>query len=267
MWVRGGGTAEKMHVVAIHSLKENKETLSSALAAVLGVTVYEALARLRAPGNGPLIVAFFAEKERALQLVKRLQSEGFKASLLTAGELETEGCALIVRRFSLGECELDVTTEKGDRRSVPFKNIGLILRGTGIVRGVTTETVKNRSVSPGRAVLSGGMMITKTTKNVREVTTEERQAFVNIYARDSSTFVFRENTLVYDSLGPALQLARAANFIYLVAELRRRCPDALYDERLLSRAGQAALLGPSLNPEENLIVATALLSKVLRDEI
>ena len=110
-------------------------------------------------------------------------------------------------------------------------------------------------------------MITKTTKNVREVTTEARQAFVTIYARDSSTFVFRENSLVYDSLGPAVQLTRAANFIYLVAELRRRCPDALYDERLLSRTGQATLLGPSLNPEENLIVATALLSKVLRDEI
>jgi hypothetical protein len=256
-----------MYVVAIHSLKKEKEALSSALAAVLGMTIYEALARLRAPGNGPLIVAFFAEKERAVQLVERLHSEGFKSSLLTASEIETEGRALIVRRFSLGECELDVTTEKGESRSFPFKNIDLILRGTGIVRDVTTETVKNRSVSPGRAVLSGGVMITKTTKSVREVTTEERQAFVNIYARDSSIFVFRENTLVYDSLGPALQLARAANFIHLIAELRRCCPDALYDERLLSRAGQAALLGPSLNPEENLVVATALLSRVLRDKI
>jgi hypothetical protein len=256
-----------MNVVAIYTLKKDKETLSSTLAAVLGVTVYEALARLRAPGNGPLIVAFFAEQERAIQLVERLQSEGFKASLLTAGEIETEGRALIVRRFSLGECELDVTTEKGDSHRLPFKNIDLILRGTGIVRDVMTETVKNRSVSIGRAVLSGGMMITKTTKNVREITTEERQAFVNIYARDSSTFVFRENTLVYDSLGPALQSTRAANFIYLVAELRRHCPDALYDERLLSRAGQVALLGPSLSPEEHLTIATALLSKVMRTKI
>ncbi|HAM52412.1 MAG TPA: hypothetical protein DCP92_17580 [Nitrospiraceae bacterium] len=256
-----------MYVVAIYSLKKDKETLSSALAAVLGVTIYEALARLRAPGNGPLIIAFFAEKERAVQLGERLQSEGFKTSLLTASELETEGRALIVKRFSLGEHELDITTDKGDSRRMPFKNIDLILRGTGIAHDVTTETVESRSVSPARAVLSGGMMITKTTKNVREVTTEERQAFVNIYARDGSPFVFRENTLIYDSLGPALQPARAANFIYLVAELRRHCPGALYDERLLSRAGQAALLGPSLDPEEHLIVATALLSKVLRDKI
>jgi hypothetical protein len=57
------------------------------------------------------------------------------------------------------------------------------------------------------------------------------------------------------------------NFTYLISELRRRCPDALYDERLLSRAGQVALLGPSLNPEEHLIVATALLRKVLGSKI
>ena len=252
-----------MHIVAIHDLNENKESLAKVLAACLGVTMYEAAARLRLPGSGPLTVAVFAEEERAAGLLEKLQAAGFKTSILTAGEIETEGRALIVRRFSLGESGLDITTEKGDGSSVPFQEIDLILRGTAIARSITTETVKNRSVSPGRAVLSGGLLITKTDKNVREVTTEERQGFVNLYAGGRSTLVFRENTLMYDSLGPARKPSRAANFIYLIAELRRRCPDALYDERLLSRAGQAALLGPSLNPEEHLIVATALLRKVL----
>ena len=255
-----------MHVVAIHSLKNDKEILASTLAAVLGVTIYEALTRLHASGNGPLTVAVLAERERGVQLVERLQSAGFKASVLTAGEIESEGHARIVRRFSLGERELGVTTERGDSLSIPFQNIDLIIRGTAIVREVTTETVKNRSVSPGRAVLSGGMMITKTTRSVREVTAEERQGFVNLYAGDRSILVFREKTLVYDSLGPALRPSRVANFNYLIAELSRRCPDALYDERLLSRSGAAALLGPSLNPEEHLVVATALLAKVLRDK-
>jgi hypothetical protein len=255
-----------MYVVAIHSLKKDKELLAGALAAVLGVTICEALSRLRAPGDGPLTVAFFAEKERAVQLGEMLQSAGFKASILMAIETENESRALIVRRFSLGERELGVTTEKGDSLSILFQNIDLILRGTAIVCGVTTETVKSRSVSPGRAVLTGGMMISKTTKSVRDIKTEERQGFLNIYASDCPTLVFRENTLVYDSLGPALRPSRAANFAYLIAELRMRCPDALYDERLLSRAGQAALLGPSLNPEDYLIVATALLSKVIRDK-
>lgn len=261
------GSAATMHIVAIHSLNEDKEILAKVLAAAIGATIYEAFARLRAPGSGPITVAIFAEKERAIGLLEKLQTTGFKASVLTAGEIEMEGRAFIVRRFSLGERDLGLTAEKGDSVSIPFQEIDLILRGTAIIRDVTTETVKNRSVSPRRAVLSGGIMITKTTKDVREVITEERQGFVNLYARDGSTLVFRENTLVYDSLGSALRPSRALNFTYLISELRRRCPDALYDERLLSRAGQVALLGPSLNPEEHLIVATALLRKVLGSKI
>lgn len=252
-----------MHIVAIHSLNEDKEILAKVLAAAMGATVYEALARLRVPGKGPVTVAVFAEEGRAVELAEKLQTVGFKASVLTAGEIAMEGRAFIVRRFSLGERDLGVTAENGGSLSIPFQEIDLILRGTAIINDVTTETVKSRSVSPGRAVLSGGMMLSKTTKSIREVTTEERRGFGNVYVRDGSILVFRENTLVYDSLGPALRPSRMLNFTYLIAELRRRCPDAKYDERLLTRAVQVALLGPSLNPEEHLITATALLRKVL----
>jgi hypothetical protein len=255
-----------MYVVAVHSIKKDKELLAGALASVLGATIYEALSRLRAPGDGPLIVAFFAEKDRAVQLVEGLQSTGFKASVLTPAEIKTESRALIVRRFSLGERELGATTVKGDSLSILYQNIDLILRGTVIVCEVKTETVKNRSLSPGRTVLTGGMMNTKPSRSVRDIITEERQGFINIYASDSPTLVFRENTLVYDSLGPALRPSRTANFTHLTAEQRMRCPHALFDERLLSRAGQTALLGPSLNPEDYLVVATALLSTVIRDK-
>ncbi len=256
---------EKMHIVAIHSLTKDKEVMAGTLAAALGVTMYEALARVRAPGNGPLTVCVFAEMGRAGQLAERLQTAGFKAVVLTGDEIETEGHARIVRLFSLGEESLDVKSEKGESLSIPFQNVDLMLRGTMIVRDVsTTETVKSRSVSPGRAVLSGGLVLTKKTETVREVTSEARQGFVALYAGDRATLIFREKTLVYDSLGPALRASRAENFAYLIAELRRRCPKAIYDDRLLSRSGQVALLGPSLAPEEHLVVATALLAKVIR---
>ena len=116
----------------------------------------------------------------------------------------------------------------------------------------------------GRAVLSGGMMITKTTKTIRDITTETREQFINLYSGDAPTIVFRENALDYNSLGSALKLSRSDNFTYIVTELRRCCMAARYDERLMNRAAQAALLGPLLNPEEHLIVATALLAKALR---
>jgi len=76
--------------------------------------------------------------------------------------------------------------------------------------------------------------------------------------------MFHENGLIYDPLGPIRGLSRSENFLQLVAELRRRCTTANYDERLLNKSGQAALLGPKLNPEEHSVVAVTLLAKVLR---
>lgn len=256
-----------MHVVAIHSIKQDKETLASSLAAILKVTIYEALTRLRAPGNGPLTVAILAEKERAEQLSEQLHSAGFKALVLTDGEIKATSCAWIVRRFRLGEHELYVGKERGGDLDISFQDIDLILRGMRISHGTTTETVKDRSMDLGRAVLSGGMMITKTTKTIRDIKTEAREQFINLYAGDAPTIVFRENTLDYNSLGSALKPSRSDNFTYIVTELRRCCMGAKYDKRLMNRAAQAALLGPLLNPEDHLIVATALLAKVLREII
>jgi hypothetical protein len=65
-------------------------------------------------------------------------------------------------------------------------------------------------------------------------------------------------------LGAALQQTRQANFSYLLEELRRHRADARYDDRLLTRAGQVQLLGPSLSPEQYLDIATSLLAKLLK---
>jgi hypothetical protein len=252
-----------MHVVAIHSLKEEKETLADALAGALGVTRHEALMRLRAPGAGPLVVAVFGELDPAVQRAKGLQSAGFPIAVLTAEEIEIETRAVMVKRFIFGADELRAETEGKESLSLSFPDVELILRGIGIVRSTSTETEKTRSVSLKRAVLSGGMAISRTDTTEAQVTTEERQAFLNLYATNGSVLVFRENALSYDSLGPAPKPTRAENFADFVSRLRECCPGARYDERLLTRAGQAALLGPTLNPEEHLSVATALLAKTL----
>jgi hypothetical protein len=253
-----------MHIVAIYDLKDDKETLAGSLASALGVTNYEALSRLRSPGDGPFTVSISAEKEKALLLAERLQSAGFKAVVLTDKDIEDEDCAWLVVRFVLNDQDLIVEAGNDKKISIQFKDIDLILRGTGIAGSDSTETVKNRSLNLGRAVLSGGLILSKTTKTVRDVTVEERESFVNLYCGENPILVFRENSLAYDSLGAALKMSRKENFAYLVSEFLRLCPCAEYDERLLTRPAQVALLGPVLSPEKNLHAATALLAKVLR---
>ena len=253
-----------MHVVAIHGLAADKEKLASALAAVLETTVFEALSRLRAFGSGPLVVGVFGEKEQADKLSTKLEAGGFRSLILSADEIEAGAHEHIVRRFVLGEEDLQVELLDGGSVIVPYRDIDLILRGTGISTSSSTETTTRRKFDLGAAVISGGLKMTKKTKTVKEVTTEEREGLVRIFARNSVTLLFRENGIVYDGLGSLRGLSRSGNFIHTLAELRRRCTTALYDERLLNRAGLAALLGARLNPEEHSVVAFALLAKAMR---
>ena len=253
-----------MNIVAIYDLAKDKEALAGSLAAVLNVSSYDVLIRLRVPGNGPLTVAVFAGKEQAEELAEKLKSAGFAALVLFDADIEAAALTRIVRRFVLGPQELRVGTEEGDNVTVSLQDVDLILYGMSITLSTGTETIKKRSVSPGRAVLSGGLMMTKTTKTTRDVITEERERFINLYTGNNPVFVFLENSLDYNSLGPVRKPSRSENFTYLLSELRRCCPSAVFDDRLVNRAAQVALLGPLLDPEDNLCVSTALLAKVLR---
>jgi hypothetical protein len=253
-----------MHIAAIYNLPDHKDDLAEALAAALGTTVYEARSRLRVPGKGPLVAASCRDREAAETIAERLASGGFDAIVLHQDEIETESVQFIVKKFRLDDVALGVESGNGQNLTVDYRSIDLLLRGTSIAMKTEIETVKERKFSLGRAVLSGGLVMSRTEQIKREIRTEEREGFFNLYCGRLPTLVFRESVLVYDSPGFALKPSRFENFAYLISELRHRQPEAIFDERLLRRAEQAALLGPLLSPEEFLNVATSLLAKILR---
>jgi hypothetical protein len=252
-----------MNIVAIHNLPGEKEMLAETLAAAMKSTVYEALSRLKAPGKGPFVVSASAAIGQAEELITRLSAYGFNAVLLKDDDVESGATRFIARKFILNPDAVIVESRTAESRAVDYRSIRLLLRGTSIAQTTLTETVKEKKFNPGIALLSGGLKMTKTTEKILESTTQTREGFFHLYAGKQQLFVFREGGLVYDSLGAALQLTRQANFSYLITELRRLNPEAFYDERLLSRAGQVQLLGPSLSPERHLDIATSLLAKLL----
>jgi hypothetical protein len=252
-----------MHVLAIYNVKENKQELAGVLATVLKVTVFEAHSRLRAPGNGPFVVGVFAEEVQAKKLADELRSKGFSAVVLNKDEIKAEADQWLVRRFNFDEENLIVKSNDGRSLTIAYGKINLILQGIGILSSTSMETQRKSTLSLGNAVLTGGLKVTKTVKTMHEVAKEERERFLTLYAGDQPTLAFNETGLVYDSLGPARGLSRSVNFVHLTSELRRLCTSAQYDERLLRKAGQTALLGPLLKPDQYVVVATALLAKVL----
>jgi hypothetical protein len=251
-----------MQVVGIYGLTEQRKNRSADLARVLGATAYEAASRLRVPGSGPIVIAVVADPQNASDLAAKLNAADFPAFVLTAAEIEAGAGQLPVRKFSLTGQGL-IVESAGGGIEVPYGDVRLILRGTSIATTTSIETSKERKFSLERALLSGGVMLTRNTKTVREKTAEEREVFFTLYAKARPSLLFCEKALSYDSFGPARKPSSSANMAFLISELRNRCPSAGYDDRLLTRASQAALLGPTLRPEGHLAVAVALLANIL----
>ena len=252
-----------MLVLAIYNLRGNEALLARELAAVLGRTVYEASSRVRAPGGGPSVIARFAEARAARDAAALLRAHGFDTLLLGEGEIEADERRFLVRGFELGAEELTVESN-GTRLAVRCQDVELLLRGVRIVQHEGAAPRTTRKLSLATAVLTGGLLITKKVRAPGQAPEEEREGFLHVYARGKPPLAWREDRLLYRSLGKALLPARHANFAQVVAELRRRCPRAVYDERLATRAGQAQLLGPTLSTAEHLDVAISVLAAALR---
>jgi hypothetical protein len=263
-------------VLAIYNLKGNEALLARQLAAILHRTVYEAASRVRAPGGGPSVIASFAEPQAAHEAAAALEACGFDLLLLDESDLETDARRFVVWRFELGDAGVTVESRppsgasgtaappSGACLTVPYGGIDLLLRGMRFAARRPAARRMARKLSPVRAALTAGLVVSKPVLLPRPPIAEEREGFLHLYGQGLPPLVWREAGLDYRSLGGALQPARHANFARLVDELRRRCPRAAWDERLATRAGQAQLLGTALSPAEHLDVAISLLARTLR---
>ena len=247
-------------MVAIHKLPEFTDNLAKALAGALGNTVYEAALRLRASKEGPLVVGVFEGQEQAEELREKLQAESFYAILLAQDDVETPR---VVRIPAFSEQGLRLEPRQGKGAVIPYDNIRLILRATSFSSTTETETVKERKISIGAAVLSGGLKVSKTTETTREKTVETRENFFHLYDTSPHVYVFPESELIFEGLGSEIKPTRMENFNYLIEELMRLCPGLLFDDRLKTLLAQTQLLGPKLSPDKHLPLALSLLAKSL----
>ncbi len=251
-----------MHVIAIHGWREETAELVQALAAAVGITAYEM--RQRMIGGGPAVVGCFADSQQARALAEKLDRTGVATLIVDAAAARSKVGRFVVRRFELKERTLSVEAGDGERADIAYGDIDLLIPGTRLIGQSETITVTERKFSLGRTVLSGGIPLTKKVERQEEVNKEERENVLYLYAGERPAVVFSQSGMAYDGLGPAMKLSRELNFAYLTSELRRLCPTAGYDGRLLRRLGQVRLLGPAQNPETNLDLAFEILARSLR---
>ncbi|MEZ4467466.1 MAG: hypothetical protein R3F43_24240 [bacterium] len=206
-----------------------------------------------------MVVASFGDAGEAEALRLVLQKAGFSALVVdsTAGPPP-----VAARRVELGSMAR-FTTRAGEVHAVPWGEVRLLLRATGIAVGEETETQTSRSFSAGRALLTGGLLLTKKTTTTTTTSTEAWSSLLVVYPAHGPPIAVSESEVLYDGPGQPTQPTRQATFTHIVERLRAAAPRAVYDDRLMRRAGQLQLLGRTLQPEAHLDVALAVLAASL----
>jgi hypothetical protein len=248
-------------VVVIYGWQEETTEMVQALAGALGIMVFEA--RQRLIGGGPAVVAGFADHQQAGDLAEKLRRSGIKTLIVDASSVRLRGIFTIVRRFVFEERVLKIETHSGQQETRPYTEMELLLTGTRVVGYNETKTVVEKKLSLGKTLLSGGIPMTTKVERQEEVSSEESEQVLYLYAHDRPAAIFSLNGMNYDGFGAEMKLSRRLNFSHLISQLRLHASGAAFDDRLLSRISQTRLLGPAQGREASLDLAAEILARCL----
>lgn len=243
--------------IVIDRVTAEPEVAAGALAKALGKTAYEARPSVQLPGGGPAVVGVHATADVAEGSAAAVRAAGFVCTVVPVKDPLPQ--LVVPVRFQLGDDELAVETRTHVHATIRWDTIEVLLHGTRQTQTESSEKVTTRKLSIGRAVLTGGLVNTRKETSTRTTTATDSDEFLLVFA-GPDVVSLREHELQYQSLGPALQPSRMANFRHVVAEIERRATRAVRDDRLMRRSVQSQTLGPMLSPDRHLELAAKLIA-------
>lgn len=202
----------------------------------------QALADVRSKLAGPLPRVLLSESdgERAQALASALEAAGFTVIACDPRVVPGDDDRVVARALEWDTTgALVVTDGTGAREVVVASSVALVQRGVRVTTTAEVTKQKQRRLSPGRALLSGGLLLTKTVETQSTRTTTQSEPFLLLHRRDGqSDVIVYEHRLDYRFLGAEMQPTSIGNFATLLARLRAWAPSVTVDER----AAQPAFL-------------------------
>ena len=234
-----------MYAVAIVQLRTDVDVEAAALASDLGLTAYEA--RLALAQGTPALVTTAAEEDRAAEILSRVRARGHEAVAIELSSVVPSGAMVSMRRFRLGELAMTLD----DRPEVlPYEDIAAVVAAVHRQQTTQETETRDRKFSMGRAVLSGGLVMTKNVTRETRTESSEREPVLYLFRRGGETpWLLRERGTSWAGHGGTVSPTATANFKTTVDRIRAMAPLAPYDDRLVTRRGAPERLtstgGPS----------------------
>jgi hypothetical protein len=231
--------------VAVAGLPGDPAAMRGA-AALCGLTVMEVGARCG--GVLPRVLVRQAPEDEARRLVTGLGALGFRAFAADVRRIPSDAQRIVARRLEATGSGLNVTDGRGTCHPCPFTTIALVQ--TGYRTTSHSEVVKSteRKFSMGRALMTGGLALTKKVETVTEQVTSSRESFILVARTEGlPAIILYESRLGYPCLGAELKPSRHLNLKAVLERLRALVPAPLDD-----RAAQPAFLRglPQLGVDE-----------------
>ena len=190
----------------------------------------------RLAGILPRIILPGVPEDQAPTLVAGLEALGFAALSFAPAMVPGDADRIVAHKVHLGRDEIVFEDAQGNRHVCRAGSLSLLQRGSRSEKTSTTTTSSSRKLDVGRAILSGGVLLTRKveTKTVR--TTETEEAFLLVArgqgAAAGDDVIIHERRLDYRFLGAEMQPSSRANLELLWGKLRALAPQAATDERV-----------------------------------
>ncbi len=227
-----------MHLVAVTRWGSPLQEELPELAARLGMVAYDL--RLRLAGGLPAVFAQVGEKTEAAGHVEFLRARGHGAVACDAEAVPGPEDQIVPVDFELTATALRGVCTQGRHFELAGTKVLALVHVACVTSAEHIVTTQEKKFAPGRAVLSGGMVLRKKVDRIEKTVTDEQEQMIYMFSRSHPVpCVCKELTLRYEGLGDQRQLATAQNFATLSKRLRTLAPHAFYDQRLLTHKRRA----------------------------
>lgn len=185
------------------------------------------------------------------RIAAELGAAGFVAFASDESEVPSDEGRIVARGLELSGDGFVALDGSGRRHACPAAALGAFLRGVRILE--TSEAVKSveRKLDLGKAVLTGGLLVTRKVETTSARTTSEKESFVLVQRKDGlPDIMLRERRLNYQCLDRDLQPSTHRNLLTLTARLRALAPEVPLDDRITRPGFLAGLPLMALDPAD-----------------
>ena len=223
-----------MHIVVAAELATPIDAEAAALAKDLGTTAYEE--RLKLVGGLPAVIISSAAAGPSLSLNDKMRARGHRSFAVPAEDVVPSDVMIAPKRFAL-EPDALVSADDPSLR-LPYADVLGIFRAMHSTRTELHTETKEKKFSMGRALVTGGIVMSKTTTKGHTSVSNEREQLLYLFRASGQTpWCFWERGTNYGGLGKEMLPSSAQSFLALIGKLRQLAPQAVYDERLLTPRG------------------------------